>query len=188
MCTSGPLPLSPENTLLCWLTAKPSPQGTDPDQFGMPTRAAHLLSFSSQRCLIRVLLHFSHHNICRKASNTLNNVLKNIGDFWCQTGLKVLMSSSTKPEKRGCFAEEMQKLPRSSKHPTFLLGTPLILCMWVIILHSLTAGTPCIFFLMENEDTLNRAGSLQKIVRSTHCVTRELGLSLPIQWFLWSLL
>lgn len=81
----------------------------------------------------------------------------------------------------------MQRLPRSSKHPTLLPGTPLILWMWVTILHSLTTGTPCIFLLMENEVTLNHDGSFQKTVRSPHSMAGELGLPLPTQWFLWGL-
>lgn len=53
--------------------------------------------------------------------------------------------------------------------------------------YSLTLGTPCIFLLRENEVTLNHAGSFQKMLRSPHSMTGELGLPIPTQWFLWGL-
>lgn len=84
-------------------------------------------------------------------------------------------------EKRGSFAKDIDELPLSSQHPIFLLVTPLILWMQVIILHSLATELPCTFLVMENEVTLNHSGSHQKIVRSTLRVTQELGLSLSLQ-------
>lgn len=107
---------SPEKTLLCFLTPKPCPQGTGPDYFGMSTRTAQLLSFSSQKFLIRVLFHCSHHNIYRKASNPQNNVLRYTGDFWCQRVLKILVSSSKKPEDALLERCRGYHVPQSTLH------------------------------------------------------------------------